>query len=224
MDTTKPLMETLLEASNYMPYVYGQLAIDDSYTFTIRYPFKKIPENSLLFVLPIRNSLATNNGNNYNKLKLLIPTVIVDPITGERSINYTSEQPKIYNIFLEGGDGSLTKLEANGLIANRLAIFRFLKHDPNTVILVNNPLYNNIQLTSVIVNQDATFRDIPVYAPDPLDPTQNSPLALQRDIIALANRIAALENKFLYGTEDADVALADKPDGSIYIKIEDDGN
>ena len=54
------------------------------------------------------------------------------------------------------------------------------------------------------------------------DPSQNTNLALERDVIALEQRIAALENKFLYGTENADVALADKPDGTIYIMIEDD--
>ena len=222
MDLTKPLMEALLESSNYMPYVYNQLALDDAYTFTIRYPFKTIPENSLLFVVPIRNSKTVTEEDPYNKLKLLIPNVVVDPITGERHIDYTSRPPKIFNIFIEGGDGKLTKLELNGLIANRLAIFRFLKNDPNTVILVNNPFYNDVQLSTLVVNGDTVLRSVPTYEPDPEDPSQNTSLALERDVIVLEQRIAALENKFLYGTENADVALADKPDGTIYIMIEDD--
>lgn len=222
MDLTKPLMEALLESSNYMPFVYNQLALDDAYTFTVRYPFKHIPDNSLLFMVPIRNSKQTTVDNPFNKLKLLIPNVIVDPITGDRNIDYTSQQPKVFNIFIEGGDGKLTKLELNGLIANRLAIFRFLRNDPNTVILVNNPFYNDVQLSTLTVNSDVVVRSVPVYAPDPENPTLNTNLALERDLIALEQRIAAIENKFLYGVENADVALADKPDGTIYIKIEDD--
>jgi hypothetical protein len=175
-----------------------------------------------LFVVPIRNSKTVTEEGTYNKLKLLIPNVIIDPITGERRIDYTSQPPKIFNIFIEGGDGRLTKLELNGLIANRLAIFRFLKNDPNTVILVNNPFYNDVQLSTLVVNGETVLRSVPTYEPDPEDPSQNTSLALERDVIALEQRIAALENKFLYGTENADVALADKPDGTIYIMIEDD--
>lgn len=218
---TKSIVDSLLQASNYMPYVYTQLAIDQGHIFTIRYPFEEIPENSLLFVLPIRNSQAVNSLKPYNLLKLLTPQITLNPLTGETVINYDGASRQ-YKILIEDLDGTLSAAGLNCLAANRLAIFRFIGSDPTSVVLINNPQYHNLQATSLMVNQATVFRSIPTYEPDPNDSVNKTKLALESQVIALENRLTALENKFVYGTAEADVALADKPDGTIYIKIEDE--
>ena len=222
MEVKKSVLEILLQSANYMPFVYPQLTMDKSNIFTIRYPFAEIPDNSLLFMVPIRNSQELGEDVQFNKLKLLMPRIVYNTGDGTTSVDYDTQVPKVFNIFLEGLDGKLTPASLNALIANRMAIFRFIKNDNNSVILINNPYYNNMQLNTIVVNQDATFRSVPVLQPDPNDSTNQTKLALESDMIALENRIAALENKFLYGAEEPDTALADSPDGTIYIKVEED--
>jgi hypothetical protein len=46
------------------------------------------------------------------------------------------------------------------------------------------------------------------------------PLASNTDLTALENRIRKLENKFVYGTVNAEEALIDADEGTIYIQVE----
>jgi hypothetical protein len=182
--------------------------------FRIKYPYSELPSNGLLFLVPQFSSIEAHTDIAtpiYNKLIIQYPQL--NPVTGVAS--YTGE--KKYVMVKETPEGTHNHVTKGDIIANRLAIFRFIAGDSDNIILVNNPQYNNIQISTLHVTQDASFESIPVYKQSR---NVEIPLALSTEVLALENRIRKLENKFLYGTVDAEEALADADEGTIYIKIE----
>ena len=66
MNKTDALHEGLLKMLNYLPTIYSQRTIASTWdgNFIIRYPYKEIPDNALLFVLPLYSSLSNNEVSN----------------------------------------------------------------------------------------------------------------------------------------------------------------
>jgi hypothetical protein len=215
-----PVLDSLLQALHYMPYVHTQLNMGAAGEFYLRYPYEEVPNNMLLFFVPTKSSINTApNVALYNKLILLIPTVTLNELTGESVITYNSANYRTFNIVLETSNGKYMKASTNAIAPNRLCIFRFISGDTNTVVLINNAAYNNISATTLSVSGDAKFNSIPKYVPDPTEPNTFFLLVKEDDFDALVDRVAVLENKFLVGTEPPEIALAGKPEGTIYARV-----
>jgi hypothetical protein len=195
-----------------MPYIYNQVQTTIDNEFVLRYAHDHVPSNSLLYFLPTRNSVTPGTGL-FNKLVVAFPTQELDG-----SISYTTK--KSYNIMIENNNGSLQKAGEHALIANRLAIFRFIKGDSDTVILINSPYYNNIGVNNLVVTNDAIFYSTPVIRiQDGLTVTEHL-VATKTEIADLQEQINDFKNRILYGEEDPDIALASAPNGTVYIKVE----
>jgi hypothetical protein len=220
---TNEILALLANNLKYGAYVYTQLSTPATVwdgDYKIEFLYEQLPDNCLVFMVPKYSSLSTKQTDgtektiNANKLtiKYLVSTEIVN---GVKRGKYTS---KSYNIYVESPEGILTLATKGDIIANRLAIFRFIKGDNDSVILVNSPLYNSVSLSTLTVTNKATFFTRPVV----VDNATNSeiPLATNTDLRALEERVEKLENKFQYGTKDPEEALLDAEIGTIYIRVE----
>ena len=171
--------------------------------FMIRYPYDSLPNNGLLFLAPKYSSIFENN-------KLILQY-------SYRKGTSTVTGTKTYKMFKETQEGTFSPVTTGDIVANRLAIFRFISNSSDSVILINNPQYNHLNISSLYVTNKITLGEIPrIISAD----GSYTSLSTEEDIIKLEDRLTALENKFLYGTDNADDVLYDKPEGTIYIKIE----
>lgn len=208
------ILNSILQNLKYMPYVFTQVATGYNGEYIIRYPHRKVPDNSLLFMLPVRNAHP-----DLNKLVILLPTTSRDE-DNNLVVTYDDDDRKEYTIVMESNDGTVSKAKEFSLVANRLAIFRFLKGDKDTVVLTNNPNYHELNMNSIMVNNEAVFRQVPIYKPDPDDSSKDSEFVTKSEYNELLKRVEDLENRFVFGEKDAQEALADKPDGTMYVKVE----
>lgn len=195
----------------YGAVCYTQLKLNNvaDGTFAIRYPYDNLPNNGLLFLVPQFSSVEFQPGK-YNKLVIKYPQVKENGV-----VSYTGS--KEYNMIKEDSHGTHSPVTKGDIIANRLAAFRFITGDNDTVILVNNPQYNNIQVSTLHVTNDTTFDNIPSVIKENGNLVQ---LSTAEEFINLEKRVESLENKIIYGLADADDVLYDAPEGTIYIKIE----
>lgn len=210
--TQNDLLQLVSNNLKYGAYVYTQLSTPNETwqgNYKIDYLYEQLPDNCLIFMVPKYSSL---NGTNRLTIRFLIDTKIENGI--KRGV-YSS---KSYNIYVENSEGTLTPAAKGDIIANRLSIFRFIKGDSDSVILINSPIYNSISLSTLSVTNKAAFYSRPVIVDTA---TQSEiPVATKTDVSLLEQRIAALEAKIQYGTKDAEEVLLDAPLGTIYIKVE----
>lgn len=214
MEMKTHVLNSILQSLKYMPYVFTQVNTGAIGEYIIRYPHREVPDNSLLFMLPTRNAHPT-----INKLILLLPNVQRDD-TGNTTITYNNDDRIEYNIIMEHNDGTMRNAREFSIIANRLALFRFIKGDKDTVVLTNNPNFNDINISTLLVNNNAVFRQKPIYSPDPNDSSKDAEIVTADQYNALLKRVEDLEKMFVFGDQDPQEALADKPDGTIYVKVE----
>ena len=215
MNKTDALHEGLKKMLGYLPMIYNQqqLSVVNNGEIVIKYPYDKIPDNALLFVLPLYSSLETNN-----KLIIKFATVSQDG----SAINYVTT--KTYNIMVEDTNGSKRRASTGDIIANRLCMFRFITGNSSDIILCNNPVYNNLSCSTLYITNEAKFNQIPkvIYTTE-MGATLETPLALNQDLLELAARVTALENKFKVGTDTAEKYFEDNPNapqGTIYMQVE----
>ena len=211
--TQEQVLRLVSHNLKYGAYVYNQLTtLYDSWdgNYKIEYLYDKIPDNSLLFMVPVYSSKETNN-----KLTLRY-------LTGTRT-NSDGTQVGVYaettlDIFIENPEGFLTRATSGDILPNRLCIFRFIKGDNKMVILINSPLYNSISVSTLNVVNETTFHTIPTV----VDKVTESkiPLVTKVQLAELENRISILEDRIRFGTTDANEALADAEEGTIYIQVE----
>lgn len=213
MDTSNALNEGLKKMLNYLPMIYNQQQLEKEGEFIIKYPYESIPENAILFVLPLYNSVTSDN-----KLKIKFATVN----STTKAVTYTIT--KTYNIFIEEVAGTRRAATKGDIIANRLCMFRFMSHHSSDIILCNSPTYNNLSCSTLCTIGEAKFYTTPevVYYTG-VGVERTTPLALNTDLEKLASRVAALENKIKFGTDPVDKYLENNPTtpkGTIYIQVE----
>ena len=223
MNSTDALHQGLIKMLNYLPMIYNQRPINDTWNgeFVIRYPYSSIPENALIFMLPVYSSLDNSYNSNINKLTVQYATVSQDG----KTISY--EKTATYNIMIEGQDGSKRPATEGDIIANKLCMFRFITNNTSDIILCNNPIYNNLQCSSLYITNEATFKQLPIYeyleTVNNVVLTRQTTLATAKDIGELSNRIYALEEKFKTGTDSPEKFFAenkDLSDDTIYFQVE----
>ena len=202
--------EMLTEMLPYMPRIYTQ----SSYTpttnsnervFSLVYKFSVLPSDSLLFFLPTQSSV-----NGSNKLVIKIPK-----ISSDNSITYSDV---VFDIVIETNNGSTRVAGEGDILAYRLCTFRFAKANTNTIVLTNSPSYNALKISELSAT-NALFLNKPKVGPNSLE---SSTIATAADLSTLEEKIDALENKIIFGTKDPEEALAGKPNGTLYVQIEED--
>lgn len=215
MTNTEALYEGLKKMLNYLPMIYNQQQLSSVNTgeITIKYPYDKVPDNAILFVLPLYSSLESNN-----KLTIKFAQVQQDG----KAINYTTT--KTYEIMVEDTNGTKRKAGLGDIVANRLCMFRFITGNSSQIILCNNPIYNNLNCSTLCITNSAKFYKVPtvIYFTNQ-GVEQEAPVALDQDLQSLAARVAALENKFKVGTDTAEKYFENNPnapDGTIYLQVE----
>ena len=211
---TDALHEGLKKMLNYLPMIYNQQQTSvNTGEIVIKYPYSKIPENALLFVLPMYNSLSSGN-----KLTIKFATVSQNGTV----VNYTTT--KQYNIMVEDTDGKKRAAGLGDIVANRLCMFRFITNNSSDIILCNNPIYNNLKCSTLCITNSAKFYETPkviYYTNQGVE--QEVELALSSDLQNLAARVTALENKFVTGTGSAEEYFENNPNapqGTIYMQVE----
>lgn len=213
MNKTDALHQGLLKMLNYLPMIYNQQQLSTVNTgeIVIKYPYEKIPDNVLLFVLPLYSSLSSGN-----KLTIKYATV-----TSSGTVSYATS--KQYNIMVEGTNGKKRSATTGDIVANRLCMFRFITGNSSDIILCNNPIYNNLNCSTLCITNEATFYQIPTVTYTTNNVTKTTPLALNQDLQALAERVAALENKIKIGTDTPEKYFESNPNtpnGTIYMQVE----
>lgn len=207
--------EGLKKVLNYLPMIYNQqYNSPDPEELVIKYPYDSIPNNALLFVLPLIN----HAGYIYKRLTIKYAKVSNDGTT----INY-NENVHTYNIKIEEITGTKRNPLLGDITANRLCMFRFISGNSSDIILCNNPIYNNISSSTLTVTDDVTFYKRPIVIETTNDQEKKLHLAYQRDVDNILYRLELLENKFKIGTDTAEKYFKDNPDtpqGTIYMQME----
>lgn len=202
-------------------YIFNQASpINDTPgEFLIRYPYSELPPNSLLFVLPTNNSVHYDNSKEVTQMnKLRIKFAYTD---NDGNVTYGND--KYYDILIEQSDGRKRYADEGHIVANRLAIFRVGDRDDNNITLINSPIYNEINASSIIVTTDATFYKTPkIKLPkeNEADPDKTISLTRSDEFAELEARVELLEERIQIGTAEAEDALAGYPDGTLYIKVD----
>ena len=215
----KDTTQEVLKAIQYMPQVYTQKDMyKDSYGnekpgyIKIKYPYETVPNNSLLFVLPLRGSIEHNaEGSQFNRL--VVEYWEASTVNGEEVI--TKGKEKIYEILVEQPDGTKRNATVGDILPDRLCVFRFIKGNANYVILCNNPIHGDIYASSLKITGEVSFYQTPTV--------NGVKLASLAELQSLNERIERLENKFKSGSESAEAFFDNNPDlpeGTIYIQTE----
>ena len=205
------LLTLLQNTLKYEGIVYNQSSYSTNMEstgtlFTLEYKHTSIPEDSLLFFVPAFSSSGPS------QLKIRVPY----KVAGEVDYRYTD---KIYDIVVETNNGLTRTVAANDIIAYRMCIFRF-KKGSNKIILCNSPLYDEALFSSLRVT-NCEFLNVPTIVNND-NANDIITLTTSKQLLALEERVAALEQKIIFGTEDPDVMLSGKPAGTVYIQIEED--
>ena len=176
--------------------------------YIIKYPYSSLPNNGLLFLLPQFSSIKQTNSR-FNTLTI--------KFTETTDTNQTYTGSKTYTMYKESSNGKLSPVTEGDIIANRLAIFRFITGNNNSVILINNPQYNDIQVSTITVTNSTTFKSTPILEKADGSFTR---IATEEGLTELEKRLRTVESRILYGAIDPDEALKDAVEGTIYIKVE----
>ncbi len=214
MNKTDALHEGLKKMLNYLPMIYNQRSASSENTgeIIIKYPYSSIPDNALLFVLPIFPSLATGN-----KLTIKYATVSQDG----SAVSYHTT--KTYNIMVEGTDGTKRSATTGDIVANRLCMFRFITNNSTDIILCNNPIYNNLQCSSLYISNEAVFDRLPQYRYKKNGTEFKTDLVTAESFNALKERVTELEKRLQIGTKSPEEFFGSNqnlPENTIYFQVE----
>ena len=198
------LLSLLEKTLKYVGIVYNQSLYTTNQNasgteYVLEYKHTDLPEDGLLFFVPAISSTGPST------LKIKIPT---------SKDQYASRD---FEILVETNNGLTRKVKRNDIIARRMCIFRFRK-GTDQIVLCNSPLYDDALFSSLRVT-DCTFVNKPTLV-NQENTEKIITLATSEDVASLEERIKALEDKIIYGIEDPETVLADKPSGTIYIQVE----
>ena len=220
---TDALHQGLKKMLNYLPMIYNQRTPSSTWdgNMVIRYPYKEIPDNAILFVLPLYSSLDNKTTPNINRLTIQYATVSQDGSV----ISYQTS--KTYNIVIESQDGSKRPATVGDIIANKLCMFRFITNNKKDIVLCNNPIYNNLQCSSLYITNESKFRELPIYeyltTINGVVEKKQTTLATAEDIAKLNERLTNLENRLQVGTESPEDFFNNNPNlpqDTIYFQTE----
>ena len=190
----------------YTPIVYNQISATSAQrasgtNFILEYKHTSLPEDGLLFFVPIYS--CKNNAT---------LTIRVPKLNGSTLVY----EDTTFDIEVETNKGVTRRTQQNDIVAHRMCIFRFRKNN-NNVILINSPLYNEANYTSLTAT-NATFQNKPLVY-DSANDTYYT-LVNSKEFEDLKQRVSKVENKIIYGNIDPEEALSDREAGTIYIKVE----
>jgi len=211
MDETR-LFNLLEKSLHYTPIVYKQTLYSTNQAqfdnkFVLEFKHTDLPDDSILFFVP---SISSNDSAD---CKLIVRIPYVEGTTGKYKYSDTE-----YDIVVEENDLTMRKAKKGDLLAFRMCMFRFQKSSKRA-ILCNSPLYDDAIFNTLKVT-DCQFINRPTFVDPGTGVTYT--LVTTKEFNELIDRVEKLESRIIYGTEDAEEALKDRPSGTIYIKVEED--
>ena len=209
MDTNE-LIAKLEKTLLYTPKVYKQSSLVSQENFdnkfVLEYSYSEIQSDALLFFVPSVSSKELSN-------KECILNIRTPYVSNEGTTRYLDNE---YKIYVEQVNAStLQKATKGDILANRLCIFRF-NPVSKIAILINSPLYNDVKFSSIEAT-DAVFQNDPCVINEK---GVKMRLINEEEFSSLIQRVDNLEQKILFGSEDPNQILKDKPVGTIYIQYE----
>lgn len=206
---TNELIAKLEKTLLYTPKVYKQSSLVSQENFDnefiLEYSYSEIQSDALLFFVPSVSSKELNK-----ECVLNIRTPYAD---SEGKTRYLNNK---YKIYVEQVNAStLQKATKGDILANRLCIFRF-NPVSKIAILINSPLYNDVKFSSIEAT-DAVFLNDPYVVNEKGVKVR---LVNEEEFSSLVQRVNNLEQRILFGSEDPNQILKDKPVGTIYIQYE----
>ena len=216
------LQKGLLQMLHHLPVIHTQKTYGLDGEIVIKYPYEKVPNNSLLFVIPLKGSIQPY-GTFSNKLVINYSKVVT-----ENGVSKIEEGPsKKYNIYIENHDGSKRSVGLGDISPDRLCVFRFLNADSDIVILCNNPIYNNLYCSTLTITNQTMFYERPsIIDGDKNSDTYGLPkdyVAYKSELTKTAETADAAYNRIKTGTDTAEKYFkenSDLPVGTIYLQTE----
>lgn len=209
------LQKGLLKMLHHLPIIHTPKSYGDrDGDIVINYPYEEVPNNSLLFVVPLRGS-----NNISNRLVIKHPQLVTT--NGTTKVEYPTNKTKEYTIYIENHDGSKRQVKSGDIVPDRLCIFRFLSASSNIVILCNNPIYDNLHCSTLTITNETIF-----YRQPSIIGANNQTvdtLALSSDVKSVKDTADSLKERIQTGTQSAEDffdAHPELPAGTIYLQME----
>lgn len=207
------LYKGILTVLKYLPKVYTQKEYRDGFPgyIYIHYPYEDIPNNAILFVLPMRGSVEYSESS-VNKLVIQYWQPSVDD-KGNPTVVVTKE--KAYDILIEQADGSKRYATLGDILPDRLCMFRFVKSSADYVVLCNDPIHGDVYCSSLKVTGETVFNQAPKV--------NQFKVVTSNELADIDKRLGELENKIKTGTQTAESFFKENPGlpvGTIYIQTE----
>lgn len=198
-------------ALTFTPILYYQVSYNGSLVGKQGYDYKierkqDLPNTGcILYVVPLYSSKDHDNTDSTKQATLSIKR---------------GAQVKVYPIEVETNTGITRKVKKGDIIGNRMAMFRF-KPGLDKAILINSPAFNEVGYSKISAT-DALFINKPrQYVPGVQEQSYPT-LVSSNEFGELTARVKKLEERTIFGTEDAETALEDSDIGTIYIQVEED--
>jgi hypothetical protein len=178
----------------HIPYIYRQK--DTTYQdgiFEITMPIDHIIQDSVIYFLSSENSVE---GSNYLRI--------------HKGPSYND-----YLLVRESREGTLINIGPGVITPNRTIFLRLIhsQTDIKKAVVINAMFEQEITVSNINVLNSASFQNKPTVKDDFL--------ISSFELNQLQNNLNTFKNKFIIGTTSPNEALADKPDGTIYFKVED---
>ena len=211
-DAEIALLNKTANAVKYMPIIYKEVLITDSQDPNNHYIKHKVGDigfSDLLFFVPQQ---IPAEGTNVQYIKLLQP--------GE-GYDITSANIKTYTIKIEVGldEEPWTQFVDCQRIHLKPQRLYMLRKYSETELIVVNFRYDDALIGNTLTFAQGHFTSAPTTTVDGSSVT----LVNTNDFNALVTRVSALEGLIKVGTQDAATALAEEDEGTIYVRVEDNG-
>lgn len=213
LEEKNELLEKTIEVfKKNIPYIYRQLTNNNTHNdgiFEIGMPIDHVLSESLIYFLPYEAGMPITEENPKNILRIK---------QGNKTIgDYTFVKESITGVMSNVGLGVIAP--------NRTLILRLIHSNVSEkrAVVINANLENEVSVGMLSVLGSSIFKEVPSLEIEGQDPDS---LAKTSDLNQLRSEFDELRGseitKFKVGTEEASVALADEPVGTLYVLMGDD--
>lgn len=186
----------------HIPFIYTQKDITkNDGIFVIDMPADHIIQDSVIYFLPTESSVDPSEAQ--NKLQIFQKGELISE----------------YLLVKETQAGTLQEIGAGMIVPNRTCMLRLIHSQTNLkkAVLINATYEMESTFSLLSVMGGANFKHRPLVG----DGENASPLVTLADLNEVIAELTQLKDKFMHGTQNPLDALADKPEGTMYFKVED---
>jgi hypothetical protein len=208
------LLTKAADALKYAPYIYREIVLAANTNPSVHFVKHKvglIDQHTVFYFIPT-GSDSRNNFDNLQFVSLLQPS---------EGFDSTSVNNKLYKVMIEkslvNNTVVVTQAKAKELKANKLYMLRAISSDE--LIIINYNVDEQLN-TNYLIATDAEFMTMPKVN---INGTLYS-LVKEADLITLAARVTALENKIIVNTIAPESALSGASADTLYVKVDEYGS